>query len=78
VPPPATTGVGSPPAASPLLAGNSRASQSCATTSPAHWPHCSDGNALVVGLIGLAAVVAIGGGDWLATRRRRQIPQLEI
>lgn len=77
-PPPAAAGVGSVPGASPQLAGNSQSSASCATTSPAHWPHCSDGNALVVGLLGLAAVTAIGGGDWLATRRRRRLPQLDI
>jgi len=77
-PPPGTAGVGSVPGAAPQLAGNSHASASCATTSPAHWPHCSDGNALVVGLLGLAAVTAIGGGDWLATRRRRRLPQLDI
>lgn len=77
-PPPATAGVGSPSAAAPQLAGNSQTSASCATTSPANWPHCSNGNALVVGLLGLAAVVAIGGGDWLATRRRRRLPQLDI
>jgi hypothetical protein len=76
--PPATAGVGAVPGTSPQLAGNSRTTSSCATTSPANWPHCSDGNALVVGLLGLAAVTAIGGGDWLATRRRRRLPQLEI
>jgi len=77
-PPPAAGAVGSVPGAAPQLAGNSQTSASCASTSPAHWPHCSDGNALVVGLLGLAAVAAIGGGDWLATRRRRRLPQLDI
>jgi len=77
-PPPASTAVGTPPAAAPQLAGSSKVAASCATTSPAHWPSCSNGNALVVGLIGLVAVLAVGGGDWLATRRRRRLPQLEL
>lgn len=76
--PPNAAGVGAPGGTAPQLAGNSRVSASCATTSPANWPHCSNGSALVVGLLGLAAVLGIGGGDWLATRRRRRLPQLDI
>lgn len=76
--PPVTSGAVPSAAAAPRLAGSSRVSSTCSTTSPANWPSCTSGNALVVGLIGLATVAAIGGADWLATRRRRRLPQLDL
>jgi len=70
--------LGSAPGSAPQLAGQSKVAESCATTSSAHWPSCSNGAALVAGLLGLAAVGGIGGADWLMTRRRRRLPQLDL
>jgi hypothetical protein len=70
--------VGSVPGSTPQLAGQTKLAESCATTSSAHWPSCSNGAALAAGLLGLAAVGGIGGADWLMTRRRRRLPQLDL
>ena len=70
--------VGSPPGSAPQLAGSSKVAESCATTSPANWPSCSSGSALVAGLLGLVAVAGVGGADFLATRRRRRLPDLDL
>jgi hypothetical protein len=76
--PPVTAGVGPAAGVAPQLAGSATRAQSCATTSPAHWPSCSDGAAVAVGLLGLLAVGLVGGGDWLAVHRRRRLPQLDL
>jgi len=91
VPPAATTGtagvspslpsggtVGAIPGATPKLAGQAQVTQSCATTSPAHWPSCSNGAALAAGMLGLVAVVGVGGADFFVTRRRRRLPELDL
>jgi hypothetical protein len=77
-PPPTTAGTAAPPVAAPQVAGATKLASSCATTSPAKWPKCSNGAALAVGLLGLAAVAGVAGGDWLATRRRRRMPALDL
>jgi hypothetical protein len=68
----------SPAAPAPQLAGAQTHTESCASTSPANWPSCSNGAALAAGLIGLVAVGSVGGADWLVTRRRRRLPELDI
>lgn len=70
--------VGAAAGNAPQLANQAQVSQSCATTSPAHWPSCSNGAALAAGLLGLVAVVGVGGADFLVARRRRQLPQLDL
>jgi hypothetical protein len=62
---------------SPVVA-NTVASSRCSTTSSAGRPSCSSGAALVVGLIALGTVGAIGTADFLAMRRRRRLPQVEL
>lgn len=52
-------------------------STSCSTTSSAGWPSCSHGNALGVGLIALGVLAVMGGGDYLALRRRR-LPEISL
>lgn len=74
-----TAGSGTtPPAPAPQLAGEQTQTESCASTSPANWPSCSNGAALAAGLIGLAAVGGVAGADWLVTRRRRRLPELDL
>jgi hypothetical protein len=75
---PAGPAVASPTAIAPQVANRAQATASCATTSPAHWPSCSNGAGLAVGLLGLAAVLGIGGTDWYVTRRRRRLPVLDL
>ena len=70
--------VGGVPASQPQLAGKANVVASCATTSPAHWPSCSNGAALAAGLLGLAAVLGVGGADFVVSRRRRRLPQLDL
>jgi hypothetical protein len=67
-----------PTAAAPQVAAASQSASSCATTSPAHWPSCSNGAALAAGVLGLAAVGGVGGADWLVARRRRRLPLLDL
>ncbi|HET6910537.1 MAG TPA: hypothetical protein VFH54_14460 [Mycobacteriales bacterium] len=75
---PAGGTVGAAPGNTPQLAGQAQVTQSCATTSPAHWPACSNGAALAAGLLGLVAVVGVGGADFFVMRRRRHLPELDL
>ncbi len=74
--PPASTGkaAGKQPAvAAPVAA----ATTTCSSTSMAHWPSCSTGNALGVGLIALGVLALVGGGDFAVLRRRR-LPNVSL
>jgi hypothetical protein len=62
----------------PQLANNVTTSQSCSTTSRANRPSCSNGQGLAVGLIAIAAVGGIAGADFLAMRRRRRLPVVQL
>jgi hypothetical protein len=75
---PAAAGGSSPAAPAPQVAGAAAQTSSCASTSPANWPSCSNGAALAAGLIGLATVGGVAGADWLVTRRRRRLPELDL
>lgn len=78
--PPGVDAATAPPAAAaaPQLAGASHTTSTCASTSDADWPSCSNGAALAAGLIALAAVLTVGGADWFVTRRRRRLPVLDL
>jgi hypothetical protein len=75
---PSGTSATSPSATAPQLAGAQTRTESCASTSPANWPRCSNGAALAAGLIGLTAVGSVAGADWLVTRRRRRLPDIDL
>jgi hypothetical protein len=75
---PSGSGTSAPPAPAPQLAGAQTQTESCASTSPANWPRCSNGAALAAGLIGLAAVGSVAGADWIVTRRRRRLPEIDL
>jgi len=69
VPSPYTSGaapasLATAPAASVPLVGH------CESRHAFHWPPCSHGAALPIGLIGLAATVGVAGLDWRHQRRR--------
>jgi hypothetical protein len=69
-----STGAGPPP----QLAGQPEVSSSCATTSPAGRPSCSNGAGLVVGLIALATLGGMAGADYAVVRRRQRLRRMAM
>lgn len=70
LPAPAAVPVAAPVAAAPVLLPTA-ATRTCSTTSPAGWPSCSGGRALLAGAIGLVVLLLLAGADARVLRHRR-------